>query len=115
MLLARELLFRTCEYASNGSLSAAEVRDAHKSIVDAIRDMVRADKSNAEARASTSAAVATIVGTDKMDANLLARASAAAAAANRNFCTNQFKACLGSTNDDTLKTQCRAEINECLK
>lgn len=115
VLLARELLFRTCEYASNGSLTAAEVKDAHKSIVDAIRDMTKEDRSNAEAKASTSAAVATIVGADKLDANLLSRAAAASEAANRNFCTNQFETCLDSANDDTSRKQCKAQINECLK
>jgi hypothetical protein len=115
VLLARELLFRTCEYASNGSLSADDVKEAHKSIVNAIREMTAADKSNAAAKASTAAAVATVVGADKLDAALLNRAAAAADEANRNFCTSQFESCLNDAQDDPSKKQCKAQINDCLK
>lgn len=68
MLLARELLYRTCEAGVNGFLEADDVAEQHGKIIAALTDMItaqseasKAKKAEAEAKAVQAAAAASVV------------------------------------------------------
>lgn len=50
VVLARELLYRTCESAANGQLNADHVREQHKEIIAALIKMMAAEEVTAEAK-----------------------------------------------------------------
>lgn len=54
VVLARELLYRTCEQAAAGNLSNSDVKDNFNSVVDLIRDLGEADKISAASEAGVS-------------------------------------------------------------
>ena len=59
VVLARELLYRTCEMAANGFLNAGNVQQQHKEIINALTKMLSAEEKTAEAKKATAEAART--------------------------------------------------------
>ena len=59
VVLARELLYRTCEMAANGFLNAGHVRDQQEDIINALTNMLSAEEKKAEAKKATAEAART--------------------------------------------------------
>jgi len=112
VLLAREFLYRTCEAASNGWITAPKVEVAHGEILKQITGLIETDKKKAETAANISEAVAT----GKLDPKILGYASTAVRGAIRDACVKTFEDCIAKPGaDDKAKAACRSTLNECLK
>lgn len=114
VLLAREFLFRTCEAAYNGWLSAAEVKASHQKIIDGIVGLIENDKKNADTaktKAETEAKKA-----DALDAAILNSTATAFRTTVVNVCSTTLIECLGKAGTDAkAKASCQSAFITCTK
>jgi hypothetical protein len=110
VLLAREFLYRTCEAAANGWLGPTEVKDAHNKVIEQITGLIKTDQKKAE----TTAAVAAIVATGKLDPKLLSNASTAVSDAIKDSCITNFQRCSSSAATATEYNKCKSDFKDCL-
>ncbi|WP_180700064.1 hypothetical protein [Pseudomonas crudilactis] len=112
VLLAREMMFRTCEAASNGWLgnnkaeTATNVKSEHEAIIAALTSMVAAEQQKAKAQSDQAlASVANKVAAGQLDSEILKHMSSASSIASDSL-SKQLVRCIESAKDDKSKSDC---------
>jgi len=112
VLLAREMMFRTCEAASNGWLgkdkveTAASVKSEHLAIISALTSMVAAEQQKAKAQSDQAlASIANKVADGKLDPEILKHMSSVSPVIG-NALSKQLIDCIGAAKDDKAKNVC---------
>lgn len=122
VLLAREMLFRTCEAAANGELENENsvVAKQHKEIFTALIKMIDTQKAKEDAKkavAETKMTMAILKAAEKLDPKIL---KAIAASGLNDIILNQYLEkmlqCIGNAANDKSKiAECKKEYNSNLK
>ncbi|MYM30671.1 hypothetical protein GTP58_20265 [Duganella sp. CY15W] len=116
VLLSRELLFRTCEYAANGWIKDDDVKKSQADILQALVKMTETESKNADTKAKNADTAAKQAETvSKLDSKILSQTAARLDAAEQKICTANFEACLGKAINEDEKKICRANNSICLK
>lgn len=111
VLLARDFLYRTCEFTFNGWIKAEDVKEIHQQILTHITMLIETDKKNAE----TAAVLARSVAAGKLDPNILENVGMAVRAAEKNSCVKTYQGCIKKPGaDKNAKDACSSELNKCL-
>lgn len=114
VLLAREFLYRTCEAAANGWLSEKDVKEAHMEVIKQITGLIKTDQKKAE----TTAAVATLAASGKLNPELLGNATEAVRGAITDACLSSYESCVNKTKKTTEEARetdkCKSELKKCL-
>jgi hypothetical protein len=113
VLLARELLYRACEYRSNNWLKEAEVKDAYNSVIKALVTMTDTEKTNAEAKAKNADTAATAL---KLDLKVLGATSERFYDLSRSLCIVEYDDCIKKAAADANKEKvCKGTLSNCVK
>lgn len=113
VLLARELLFRSCESASNGWLKPEEVKDTHKNVIAALEKMTAAAQKSSEARAEEAKTAGAAL---KLDAKLIGDTAARFEELSRSQCLVDYDECTQKAAGDGSKEKaCKATFLTCAK
>lgn len=120
VLLAREMMYRTCEAASNGwygtdeNLIATRVSSEHSAVVEALTRMLVAEKEKATAQSNTAvAAVTAAVADGKIDKSVLTAMTANDAyTVMREQQIKKLDNCLKSAKNDKEKSACASDFTD---
>ncbi|WP_308583599.1 hypothetical protein [uncultured Pseudomonas sp.] len=120
VLLAREMMYRTCEAATNGWLGntpediAKNVSKEHTQVVDALTTMLAAEKEKAVAESNTAvAAVVKAVESKKVDKSVLQKMTAADAyGVMRKALLDELVKCTEKAKTEKDKSGCQSKFND---
>ena len=121
VLLAREMLFRTCEAAANGKLETADspVAKQHEHIFTALTKMIDTQKAKADAKKAEADAEKTkaiLKAAEKLDPKILKIFSDGSL--NKTILEDyleDYDSCMSNASDDAAKKKCKDTYNTNLK
>ncbi len=112
VLLAREFMYRTCEAASNGWLDKADVKANHKSIIEQITNLIKADTAKQEKKAADAETKASVA--KKLEIKALTSAATFFDSATAKHCLSNYDSCITKAAGDAAKTKaCKTEHTNC--
>lgn len=117
VLLARELLYRTCEAAANGWIDGAAVAKQQQDIISQIKDLIKTDSTKADtAKTNADTAKVKAEADAKLDAKLIGVGADAIRASIIKSCTEAFQQCITKPGIDNQGiAACQATVANCLK
>jgi hypothetical protein len=107
VLLARDFLYRTCEYGVNGWLEKDDVKKMYKQILTHITALVEAEKKSADATANIAKAV---LAKTTLDAKILGETDKAKISEEKKFRLDEYKKCAAEARDDEARAKCDSEL-----
>lgn len=110
VLLARELLFRTCEAAANDWLSPEDVKKAHTDIKTLISDMVEVDGK----KAKTAGVLVAAAAVGSLEPKILQKAEKAFTDAIQDSCLKAAATCNAKASSEEEKIACGKALLKCV-
>ncbi|WP_143148538.1 hypothetical protein [Nitrosospira sp. Nsp11] len=107
VLLARDFLYRTCEFGINGWLEKDDVKRMYSQILKHITALVEAEKKSADATANVAKAV---LAKTTLDAKILEETDKVKISEEKKFLISEYDKCKAEAEDDKARAKCESDL-----